>query len=237
MVGLGPHQAEFMGSQRENHFVNLERRRDREGSVHTTHTSRSHSRGGSHFSHERNTKVMQLEIDHLKRRLRHKRRKRTPSNSDFSSNDEEDGSYRRKSRTPPSESFLYDEDYHHERKNNSSSSKGLGNDAMSKALNQISRSPFTRRIEGGKLSRWFIHPTFTMYNGRTNPMEHISHFNQRIAMHSKNETLMCKVFPSSLGPVTMRWFNRLGASSIDSFKELTQALGSRFNMCSGFLGP
>ena len=25
-----------MGSQRENHFVNLERRRDREGSVHTT---------------------------------------------------------------------------------------------------------------------------------------------------------------------------------------------------------
>ena len=147
---------------------------------------------------------MQLEIDHLKRRLRHKRRKQTPSNSDFSSNDEEDGSYRRKSRTPPSESFLYDEDYHHERKNNSSSSKGLGNDAMSKALNQISRSPFTHRIEGGKLSWWFIHPTFTMYNGRTNPMEHVSHFNQGIAMHSKNETLMCKVFPSNLEPMADR---------------------------------
>ena len=37
---------------------------------------------------------MQLEIDHLKRKLHHKQQKRTPSNSDFSSDDEEDASYR-----------------------------------------------------------------------------------------------------------------------------------------------
>ena len=48
---------------------------------------------------------------------------------------------------------------------------------------------------------------FTMYNNRMDPVEHISHFNQRIAIHSKNETLMCKVFPSSLGLVAMRWFD------------------------------
>ena len=59
MVGSGPYQAESIGSQREDHFVNLERRRDREGSIHTTHTSKSHSRGGSHLSHEKNTKAMQ----------------------------------------------------------------------------------------------------------------------------------------------------------------------------------
>ena len=60
-----------------------------------------------------------------------------------------------------------------------------------------------------------------MYNGRTDPVKHISHFNRRMAVHSKNETLMCKVFPSSLEPMTMRWFNGLCAGSIDSFKELT----------------
>ena len=43
---------------------------------------------------------------------------------------------------------------------------------------------------------------------------------------------MCKVFPSNLGPVAMRWFNGLGAGSIDSFKELTRAFGSRFITCS-----
>ena len=43
---------------------------------------------------------------------------------------------------------------------------------------------------------------------------------------------MCKVFPSSLGLVAMRWFDGLRASSIDSFKELTWAFGSRFITCS-----
>ncbi|XP_030939941.1 uncharacterized protein LOC115964845 [Quercus lobata] len=71
-----------------------------------------------------------------------------------------------------------------------------------------------------------------MYNGRTDSVEHVSYFNQKMAVHSKNEALMCKVFPSSLGPVAMRWFDGLRAGSIDSFKELTQAFGSRFITCS-----
>ena len=43
---------------------------------------------------------------------------------------------------------------------------------------------------------------------------------------------MCKVFPSSLGPVAMRWFNGLRANSIESFKTLTRAFGARFITCS-----
>ena len=123
--------------------------------MHTTHTSRSHSQDGSLLSYEKNTKTMHQEIDHLKRMLCYERRRRTSFISDFSSNDEEDGSYRQRSRTPPSESFSYDEDYHHKDRNRSSSSKGLGNDAMSRALKQISRSHFTRRIEEGRLPQQF----------------------------------------------------------------------------------
>ena len=59
-------------------------------------------------------------------------------------------------------------------------------------------------------------------------MEHVSQFNQRMAVHSKNEALMCKVFPSSLEPVAMRWFNGLKANFVDSYRQLTQAFGSRF---------
>ena len=51
-------------------------------------------------------------------------------------------------------------------------------------------------------------------------------------MHSKNEALMCKVFPFSLGLVVMRWFDGLAVGSIDSFRELTWAFGSRFITCS-----
>ena len=176
---------------------------------------------------------MQWEINHLKRKLRHERRKQTPSNFDFSSSDEEDGSYKPRSRTSPSESFSCDEDYHRERRSKSPSRKGLRNDTMNNVLNQISRSPFTHSIEGGKLPQpTFAQPTFTMYNGRVDPIEHVSHFNQRMAIHFRNKALICKVFPSSLGPVAIRWFDGLGVGSIDSFKELSLAFGSHFITCN-----
>ena len=168
------------------------------------------------MSHEENTKNMQLEIDHLRRKLHRKQRRGTPSSSESHSDDDDD-SYRPKSRTPPDESFSCDEYRHHRRRSRSPSRRGLGNDAMSRALRQISKSPFTWRIEGGKLPQQFTQPAFTMYNGRTDPVEHVSHFNQRMVVHSKNEALMCKVFPSSLGPMAMRWFDGLEEGSINSF--------------------
>ena len=43
---------------------------------------------------------------------------------------------------------------------------------------------------------------------------------------------MCKVFPSSLGPMAMKWFDRLRERSIDSYEELTRAFGARFITCN-----
>ena len=124
--------------------------------MHTTHSSRSHSRVGSHISQRKNNnKAMQLEIDSLKRKLHHAQWKRTPTSFDMSSNDEEDDNYRRRSRTPPSKTFSYDQECHHKCRYKSPPRKGLGNDNMSKALNQISKSPFTGKIEGAKLPRQF----------------------------------------------------------------------------------
>ena len=137
-------------------------------------------------------------------------------------------SYRRRSRTPPSETFSYEKESHHVRRYESPSSKSLGNDAMNNALDQISRSPFAHRIKGDKLPRRFNQPTFAIYNGRADLVEHVSQFNQRMAIYSQNEALMCKVFPSSLGPMAMRWFNSLKTNSIGSYKQLTQAFCSRF---------
>ena len=71
MVGSGPHQAKSAGSQRPDDFLNLKRERYREGSVHTSHTSQSHSRVGSHVSQKQNSnKAIQQEIDDLKKKLR-----------------------------------------------------------------------------------------------------------------------------------------------------------------------
>ena len=53
-----------------------------------------------------------------------------------------------------------------------------------------------------------------------------------MVIHSKNKALMCKVFPSSLGPVVMRWFDNLEEGSIHSYEELTRAFRARFVTCS-----
>ena len=71
-----------------------------------------------------------------------------------------------------------------------------------------------------------------MYNGQTDPVEHVSQFKQKMAVHSQDETLMCRVFPSSLEPMPMRWFDGLRTNSISSFKKLTQSFCSRFITCS-----
>ena len=155
MVGSGPYEQKSTGSQQQDDFLTLERKKDREGSMRTTHTSKSHSRVRSHVSQKQHNRAMQLEIDQLKRKLRHAWRERTPSNFDVSFGGEEDSSYRWRSRTPPCDSFSYDEEHHHKRRHKSPPRRGLGNDAMSKALNQISKSPFTHKIEGAILPRQF----------------------------------------------------------------------------------
>ena len=53
-----------------------------------------------------------------------------------------------------------------------------------------------------------------------------------MVVHSKNEALICKIFPSSMALMAMRWFNGLKENSIDSLKKLTQSFGARFITCS-----
>ena len=68
-----PHQAESRGSQYGNPHRSPERREGHKGSVRTTHTTKSHSRGKSHVSYAKNDRDLQHEIDELKRELRHAR--------------------------------------------------------------------------------------------------------------------------------------------------------------------
>ena len=152
----------------------------------------------------KNDRDMQHENDELKKELRRVRRRHPSPNFELSSNETDDATYRRRSRTPPSETFSYDKEYHHRRRYKSPPGKGQENDVMNRALSQVSKSPFTRNIEDASLPRQFHQPMFTIYNGRTDPVEHVNHFSQKMVVHAKNEALMCMIFPSSLGPMAMR---------------------------------
>ena len=104
------------------------------------------------MSYAKNEKDMQREIDELKKKLHRARQRRASFESESSSRDTEDVTYRQRSRTLPSETFSGDKEYISYRRNSKSTShKGLGNEAMNEALNQVAKSPFTRRIKGASL--------------------------------------------------------------------------------------
>ena len=171
-----PHQVESRGSQYGDPHRSPKWREGHEGSVRTTRTTKSHSRGKSHVSHAKRDENLQCEIADLKRELRHARRQRSPPCFEPSSEESDGVSYRRRSRTPPNETFSYEEEHRHRHRHKSPPSRSLGNDAMNKALSQISKSPFTRNIDDAVLPRRFHQPTFFLYDGQSNPVEHVSYF-------------------------------------------------------------
>ena len=105
-------------------------------------------------------------------------------------------------------------------------------DAISRALRRAAQSLFSKEIEWALMPSRFTQPPFNSYNGRTDPVEHVSHYIHMMSLHTHNDALMCKVFPSSLGPTALRWFNGLRKGSIRIFTELIQEFGARFVTCS-----
>ena len=105
-------------------------------------------------------------------------------------------------------------------------------DAMSRTLRRIAQSPFSKEIKCTEMPKHFMHPSFTCYDGNTDPVEHVSHYTYLIALYSQNDRLLCKVFPSSFGPMMMRWFNGLRKGSVHNFGELIQALYNEIKGCN-----
>ena len=143
----------------------MARRRDRHHtlsvmveSYHTECTERSHFRTGSHVSHNQETRKLLLKVDRLCKKLRRKERGRRDSSppSIDGSGESRDHSYRYRSRTPSSESYSTSSrqdklENGRNKREKGFSHHGMKNDAMSKALQQISKSPFVRRINKAKL--------------------------------------------------------------------------------------
>ena len=110
-------------------------------------------------------------------------------------------------------------------------------DLMSCALRRAVRLSFSDEIEWAPMPSRFTRPPFNSYDGKTDPVEHVSHYIHMMSLHTHNDALMCKVFPSSLGPMALRWFNGLQKGSIHSFSELIQEFDAWFITCSQVSQP
>ncbi|XP_057466148.1 uncharacterized protein LOC130755691 [Actinidia eriantha] len=99
---------------------------------------------------------------------------------------------------------------------------------IQRAINPEFHTPFSREIEGLDPLEKFVPPRFTLYDGKSDPRSHVSHVRQMMALWNHMDALMCRVFPSSLGNLGLKWFNRLLPGSIENFYQLTESFIARF---------
>ncbi|GFZ02352.1 hypothetical protein Acr_15g0009600 [Actinidia rufa] len=97
-----------------------------------------------------------------------------------------------------------------------------------KGINYGFQTPFSREIEGMDPLKKFVPPRFTLYDGKSDHRSHVSHVRQMMALWNHMDALMCRVFPSSLGDLGLKWFDRLPPGSIENFYQLTESFVARF---------
>ena len=59
-------------------------------------------------------------------------------------------------------------------------------------------SPLGQHILNYELPRGFVIPSLAMYDGSSDPYDHMLHFNQATILNEGDDRLLCKVFPASL---------------------------------------
>lgn len=93
-------------------------------------------------------------------------------------------------------------------------------------------TPFTDVIALVEMPKKFIFLSMNMYDGITDPENHIAQYKRRMFTTSMEieyrEASMCKGFGSSLTVPALQWFMNLSNTSTDSFTSLTDHFVDQF---------
>ena len=84
----------------------------------------------------------------------------------------------------------------------------------------VNRSPFIEWIVKEPKPKDLVVPSFKQFDGKSNPVDHIFNFQQKMALETRNKAILCKVFSTKLIGPALAWFSQLPEKSVDSFKDL-----------------
>ena len=93
-------------------------------------------------------------------------------------------------------------------------------------------SPFTDDIALVDIPKRFAVPPMKLYDGSTDPLEHIAQYKQRMftvpMTRGLREACMCKGFGSTLAGPALQWFVNLPNGSIETFADLVNTFNLQF---------
>ena len=79
-------------------------------------------------------------------------------------------------------------------------------DLATLVLRGVSRSLFTSWIVARPKPKDFVMLTFRLFEVNSYPVKHIFQFQQKMALESKNEVMLCKLFFTTFIGSTLIWF-------------------------------
>ena len=80
-------------------------------------------------------------------------------------------------------------------------------------------SPLGQRILKYEPPLRFAKPAFAIFDDSSNPYDHMLHYNKAMILNSDNDSLVCKLFLTSLRGPAFAWFHKLLHNSINSFND------------------
>ncbi|KAL0394873.1 UNVERIFIED_CONTAM: hypothetical protein Slati_4453500 [Sesamum latifolium] len=79
--------------------------------------------------------------------------------------------------------------------------------------------PFTEAVMADELPLNCRTPAIAEYDGISDPMEHLSRFENATLLHRYTDGIKCRVFVTTFARAAQQWFNQLPAGAIGSFQE------------------
>ncbi|XP_043693039.1 uncharacterized protein LOC122643486 [Telopea speciosissima] len=95
-------------------------------------------------------------------------------------------------------------------------------------LMKSNQHPFVEGIMEAELPKGFKVPAFMLYDGSTDPIDHINYFNSVMMVYGRSDMASCRFFAASLKGAATYWFSHLRPRSISGFAKLSRAFVTRF---------
>ena len=102
-------------------------------------------------------------------------------------------------------------------------------DLVVMATRGVNRSPFTEWIIDELKPKDFVVPSFKQFDGKSDPVDHIFNFQQKMALETRNEVILCKVFSTTLIGPTLAWLRQLTEKSVNNFEDLCTQFIKQYN--------
>ncbi|XP_024023030.1 uncharacterized protein LOC112092074 [Morus notabilis] len=97
--------------------------------------------------------------------------------------------------------------------------------------------PFTENIIRVPLPNKYKSPTIPLYDGRSDPDDHLEVYTGHMVLHGYPEEVMCRAFRNHLSDSARRWFRSLKPNSVTSWDDLKNAFLTQFIGVKKYIPP